>query len=304
MNSRSGRSQRTFPLAGSGAYSAGLSSSYGSGLGGGYGLGMSSSSAGYSFSSGYSPSYTSYCGYLTGSRPSYSVAPSSLSPGYTASKYNSSSYAAAGGSSMPPASATSSSSSCSYTGKRYMGAKTDSDLANGLERGAGSPWRSKSTDAAVTSTTNGYRERSLSRDPSNYYEPTGNGGYAASASRTRDHHMGRSERSGRESAVRDYTPSRDYRAGSFSGGGAAAGNDGGDGLLLSPLAPPRSKKPPTSDYLYRSTPPLLPPAYDSASRFSNATASLYRPSLSRSNSFHDLRDAAAGLTSPATPKAR
>jgi hypothetical protein len=294
MNSRSSRSHRSFPGS---AYGAGLSSSYGSGLG--------TSSAGYSFSSGYSPSYTSYSGYLTGaSRPGYSTAPS-LSPGYnTGSKYSGGGYTAA---SLLPPTATSSSS---YTSKRYTGAKTDSDLlTNGLgatlDRGgsAGSPWRSKSTDPALTCTTNGYRERSLSRDPSNSfnYEPSGDG-YAALASRAsaaRDHyhHLGRGERS---PSSRDFTSSRDCRASSFSGGAES----GTDGLLMSPLAPPRVKKPVTStDYQYRSTPPLAP-AYDSASRFSNATASLYRPSLSRSNSFHDLREGLTGLLSPTTPKAR
>jgi hypothetical protein len=288
MNSRSSRSHRSFP---GGAYGAGLSSSYGSGLG-------TSTSAGYSsFSSGYSPSYS---GYLTGaSRPGYSTAPS-LSPGYsnTGSKYSGgSAYTAA---SLLPPTATSS----SYTSKRYTGAKTDSDLllTNGLGSASGNPssWRSKSTDPALT---NGYRERSLSRDPSTAYnyDPPGDG-YAASASRAsaaRDHyshHLGRAERSP------SFVASRECRAGSFSGGGADSGITDGS-LLMSP--PPRVKKPVTStDYLYRSTPPLAP-AYDSASRFSNATASLYRPSLSRSNSFHDLREGlTAGLSSPTTPKAR
>jgi hypothetical protein len=292
MNSRSSRSHRSFP---GGAYGAGLSSSYGSGLG-------TTSSAGYSsFSSGYSPSYTSYSGYLTGaSRPGYSTAPS-LSPVYnnTGSKYIGGGYTAA--SLLPP---TATSSSSSYTSKRYSGAKTDSDLlTNGLGSAGGNPssWRSKSTDPALT---NGYRERSLSRDPSTAYnyEPSGDG-YAASASRAsaaRDHyshHLGRAERSP------SLVSSRECRAGSFSGGGGA---DSGitDGSLL--MSPPRVRKPvvTSSDYLYRSTPPLAPPAYDSASRFSNATASLYRPSLSRSNSFHDLREGLAGLSSPTTPKAR
>jgi hypothetical protein len=292
MNSRSSRSHRSFP---GGAYTAGLSSSYGSGLG-------TSSSAGYSsFSSGYSPSYTSYSGYLTGaSRPGYSTtAPSLSSPGYnnTGSKYSGGGYTAA--SLLPP---TATSSSSSYTSKRYTGAKTDSDLlANGLGSAGNPPssWRSKSTDPALT---NGYRERSLSRDPSTAaynYDPPGDG-YAASASRAsaaRDHyhHLGRAERSP------SFVASRECRAGSFSGGGADSGTDGS--LLMSP---PRVRKPvvTSSDYLYRSTPPLAPPAYDSASRFSNATASLYRPSLSRSNSFHDLREGLAGLSSPTTPRAR
>jgi hypothetical protein len=177
-------------------------------------------------------------------------------------------------------------------------------MANGLGSAGGNPssWRSKSTDPALT---NGYRERSLSRDPSTSYnyDPPGDG-YVASASRAsaaRDHyshHLGRAERSP------SFVSSRECRAGSFSGGGGAADSGITDGsLLMSP--PPRVKKPVTStDYLYRSTPPLAPPAYDSASRFSNATASLYRPSLSRSNSFHDLREGLTGLSSPTTPKAR
>jgi hypothetical protein len=295
MNSRSSRSHRSFP---GGAYGAGLSSSYGSGLG-------TTSSAGYSsFSSGYSPSYTSYSGYLTGaSRPGYSTAPSLSSPGYnnTGGKYSGGgAYTAT--SLLPP---TATSSSSSYMSKRYTGAKTDSDLllTNGLGSAGGNPssWRSKSTDAAAL-TTNGYRERSLSRDPSTAsynYDPSGDG-YAASASRAsaaRDHyshHLGRAERSP------SFVSSRECRAGSFSGGADSGITDGS--LLMSP--PPRVKKPVTStDYLYRSTPPLAP-AYDSASRFSNATASLYRPSLSRSNSFHDLREGLAGLSSPTTPKAR
>jgi hypothetical protein len=293
MNSRSSRSHRSFP---GGAYTAGLSSSYGSGLG-------TSTSAGYSsFSSGYSPSYTSYSGYLTGgaSRPGYSTtAPSLSSPGYpnAGGKYSGGgAYTAA---SLLPPTATSS----SYTSKRYTGAKTDSDLlTNGLGSAGGNPsssWRSKSTDPALT---NGYRERSLSRDPSTAaynYDPSGDG-YAASASRAsaaRDHyhHLGRAERSP------SFVSSRECRAGSFSGGGADSGIT--DGSLL--MSPPRVRKPvvTSSDYLYRSTPPLAP-AYDSASRFSNATASLYRPSLSRSNSFHDLREGLTGLSSPTTPKAR
>jgi hypothetical protein len=293
MNSRSSRSHRSFP---GGAYGAGLSSSYGSGLG-------TSTSAGYSsFSSGYSPGYTSYSGYLTGaSRPGYSTAPS-LSPGYnnTGGKYSGGgAYTAA--SLLPP---TATSSSSSYTSKRYTGAKTDSDLlANGLGSAGGNPssWRSKSTDPALT---NGYRERSLSRDPSTSYsyDPPGDG-YAASASRAsaaRDHyhHLGRAERSP------SFVSSREFRAGSFSGGGAADSGITDSSLLMSP---PRVRKPAvtSTDYLYRSTPPLAPPAYDSASRFSNATASLYRPSLSRSNSFHDLREGlTAGFSSPTTPKAR
>jgi hypothetical protein len=285
-SSRSSRSRRT-PFVGGGSVSGAYSS---------YGLGPTSSSGYASFSSaGYSPSsYSS--SYLTGGSSRYSTAPvTTLSPsaGYTGS--SSSKY---GG----YASLSSSPMGASSPYKRYAGAKTDTELTNGSSGGGGSsPWRSKSSDPMLT---NGYhRERSLSRDPSSYYsalsDNTAAAGYRSSVGR---------ETSAR-STVRDYSASRDYRAGSLT--------DMVDGGLL---PPPRSAKksslpPSATDYLYHSTPPPTPRLGDTttaASRFSNATAAMYstttRPSLSRSNSFHDLREASGsasgGLASPLTPRAR
>ena len=146
-----------------------------------------------------------------------------------------------------------------YISNRYTGSKTDSNLI--LEHGLSSSWRSKSIEPS----RNEYRDHSTSREP---------------VKLEFNYRTGREKSSGREiSSPRDYTPSREYRRG---------------GSILSdsvPLAPPRNKS--------HTAPNHKLPAYDSVSRFNNATQSLYRP-LSRSNSFHDLRE----VNSPTAPRTR
>ena len=239
-------------------------SSLGFNLGNAYGSGLSTS---YGTGLGTSITSSGYGGY-----GSNSFSPSSYS-GYLSRGVTS--YTTPSSSSSYPLSKdyTSSvgtrygSATSSYTSpittssKRYTGSKTDSDLTSALVSDRSGGWRSKS----IETSNNGYRDRSSSRDPAAMeFAYRGN----------RDKSLARDI--GRDSSL-----TRDYSRGLS--------------IESTPNPPPRSK--------HQYAPSNLKlPAYDSASRFSNATQSLYnsRP-LSRSNSFHDLREA---ITSPTTPKAR
>lgn len=254
MNSRS-RSRRTslgFSLGN--AYSSGLSSSYGAGLA------SSTYTSGYGFSNTLSPSYTGYSSYLTRGTPSYTTA----STGYSAGK----DYTSSVGTSTRYSSSSTYTSPVTTTAKRYTGAKTDSDLTAGSERASSTGWRSKS----IETSGNGYRDRSISREPSCTHEFSYRTGVSREKSSGRDFMR-------ENSLARDFSSSRDY---------ARAGSIGPDSV---PHPPPRTKNLHTSN--------LKLPVYDSSSRFSNATQSMNKP-MSRSNSFHDLRD----ITSPSTPRIR
>ena len=243
-----------------------LGNAYGTGLSTSYGTGLGTTTSGYgSYSSGNSFSPSSYSGYLSRGVSSYTT-PASTSSYPISKDYTSS------GSTRYSSTTSSYTSPIITSSKRYTGSKTDSELTSALVSDRSGGWRSKSIEGS----SNGYhRDRSLSREP-------GAMEFAYRNMAGRDKSLARDH--GRDSSLaRDFTPSRDYSR------GLSVGPDS------TPLPPPRSK----NQYQPSN---IKIPAYDSASRFSNATQSLYnsRP-MSRSNSFHDLREA---LASPTTPKAR
>ena len=229
-------------------------------------------SVGTAYSTGLSTSYgtglgsTTYTtGYSSPSYTGYSNFTSRATPSYSTSLsgYSSGKDFSSNNTSSRYSSSTTYTSpvttTSQYNSNRYTGSKTDSNLLT--EHVTSLNWRSKSIEPS----RNEYRDHSSSREP---------------VKLEFNYRTGRERSSGRDlSSPRDYTPSREYRR-------------AGSKLPASlPLSPPRTKS-------HQLTNQKLP-AYDSVSRFNNATQSMYRP-LSRSNSFHDLRD----VTSPSTPRNR
>ena len=227
-------------------------------------------SLGSAYSSGLSTSYGNGLGsgpYSSGysssySSPSYSGYSSYLSRGAPSSS-TALGYTSTGSGTTRYTSTSAYTSPVNTSGsymKRYTGAKTDSELA-AMATGVQSPSLSWRSKS-IEASTNGYRDRS--REPSVH----------EFSYRTRDKSLSRD--AGRESSS-----AREY--------GRAQSSDAD----RHPVPPPRNKIQPVSNFKV--------PVYDSSTRFDNATQSLYnsRP-MSRSNSFHDLRDA----TSPTTPKPR
>lgn len=228
-------------------------------------------SLGSAYSSGLSTSYGNGLGtgpYTSGYSSSYS------SPSYS-SGY--SSYLSRGASNYGTSSSTGympSSGTTRYTSTSAYTSPVNTSNSYSSKRYTGSKTDSELAMMTVQSPTLGWRSKSIEVPTNGYRDRSREPSAHEFSYRARD-------KSSSRDAGREGSSSHDY--------GRAQSVDPD----RHPQPPPRNKIQPVSNFKL--------PVYNSGTRFDNATQSLYtsRP-MSRSNSFHDLRDVA----SPTTPKPR
>lgn len=165
--------------------------------------------------------------------------------------------------------------------KLYRGNKIDSEMSSVIDRIKSSPsnnWRSKSWETS----TNGARERSISRDTFSAREPQRSGDYSTFG---RESSLIRDRLRDRPLSTRAYTPPRDY---------ARIRTVGRDPY---PLPPAASKKP---EYYSSMT---KPPAQDPISILTTSTDSNANARV-RSNSFSEIKDNVLPSQITASPRRR